>query len=126
MRMESMLKRRQVTKMLATVSKDLDPMINSQSLTKMSMAMDKFETQFENLDVHTQVMESAIDKGTAAYFKEDQVDSLLQEIAEENAMDVKELFEEAGIGQHKIRAKLIEETEEDEGQTQKLQGLLDI
>lgn len=125
-RMESMLKQRQVTKMLATVSKDLDPMINDKSLTSMSLAMDKFESQFENLDIESKVMESAIDNGTASAFNQNQVDDLLQEIAAENALDVEKLFEEAGIGQNKLKQKVVEETEEDKQQTQKLEALLDI
>ena len=125
-RMESVLQQKKVTKMLSTVSKDLDPMLNDSSLMKMSVAMDRFETQFETLDIQSKVMESAIDNGTAASFKEDQVDALLQQIADENAMDVEQLFDEAGIGQNKIKQKEVEQTEEDEQQTQKLQGLLDI
>lgn len=126
MRMESMLKQKQVAKMLSVVSKDLDPMINTNTMTKMTMAMDKFEQQFENLDIHSKVMEDAIDTGTASAFNENQVDNLLQEIADENAMDVEELFEEAGIGKHKIESKIVPSTEEEKQQTQKLQGLLDI
>ncbi len=60
MRMESMLKQKPVTKMLETVSKDLDPMINNNTLTKMSVVMDKFEQQFVDLDIQSKVMESAI------------------------------------------------------------------
>lgn len=126
MRMESMLKQKQVAKQLAVVSKDLDPLINNNTITKMTFAMDKFEQQFENLDIHSKVMESAIDTGTASAYNENQVDNLLQEIADENAMNVKELFEEAGIGQHKINIDKPQETEEEKQQTQKLQGLLDI
>merc|ERR1712130_798468 len=91
-RMESMLKQKQVTKMLATVSKDLDPMLNDKTLMSVSVAMDRFEQQFETLDVESKVMESAIDNGTASAFKEDQVDELLQQIADENAMDVQAMF----------------------------------
>ena len=126
MRMESMLKQKQVAKMLSTVSKDLDPFINTNTMTKMTMAMDKFEQQFETLDVHSQVMEKTLDTGTASAFNENQVDALLQEIADENAMDVQALFEEAGIGKNKIKAKIAPETEEEKEQTAKLQGLLDI
>mmetsp|Transcript_376 Transcript_376/g.506 ORF Transcript_376/g.506 Transcript_376/m.506 type:complete len:209 (+) Transcript_376:24-650(+) len=125
MRMESMLKQRQVTKQLAVVSRDLDPMINDNTMTKMTMAMDQFEQQFENLDIQSKVMESAMDTGTASAFNEDQVDGLLQQIADENAMDVKHMFEEAGIGEHKIKAKP-ELNDEEKEQTQKLEGLLDI
>eukprot|EP01084_Bolivina_argentea_P189002 325171_1 len=120
-RMESMLKQKQVTHMLANVSKDLDPMINNNTLTQMSVAMDKFETQFENLDIQSKVMESAIDTGTASAFNENQVDNLMQQIADENAMDVQEMFEEAGIGKNKIKDKFVE-TEEEKQQTQKLMG----
>ena len=41
MRMESMLKQKQVSKMLSVVSKDLDPMINTNTMTKMTMSMDE-------------------------------------------------------------------------------------
>merc|ERR1719251_679947 len=109
--------------MLASVSDKLDPMINTNTMEKMTMAMDAFESQFENLDIQSKVMESAIDSGTASVYNENQVDSLLQEIADENAMDVEALFDEAGIGKNKIKHK-IEETEEEKQQTQKLQGLL--
>ena len=127
MRMESMLQQKQLTKQLALVSKDLDPMINNNTITKMTMAMDKFESQFENLDVQSKVMESAMDSGTASVFNQNQVDNLLQQIADENAMDVQHMFEEAGIGQHKIKGKVVvQETEEEKQQTAKLQGLLDI
>ena len=125
MRMESVLQTQQVSKMLSSVSSKLDPMINTNTMEKMSLAMDAFESQFENLDIQSKVMEDTIDNGTTSLYDENQVDGLLQQIAEENAMDVKEMFEDAGIGQHKIKAKL-EETEEEKQQTEKLQGLLSI
>eukprot|EP01083_Nonionella_stella_P240337 840242_1 len=121
-RMESMLKQKQVTQMLSSVSKDLDPMINNNTLTKMSTVMDKFESQFQNLDIQSKVMEEAIDTGTASAFNENQVENLMQQIADENAMDVEELFDDAGIGKNKIKSKVVDETHEEKQTTQNLQG----
>jgi len=125
MRMESVLKTKQVTKMLSSVSSKLDPMINTNTMEKMSLAMDAFESQFENLDIQSKVLESTIDNGTTSLYDENAVDGLLQQIADENAMDVQEMFEDAGIGQNKLKPK-IQETEEEKQQTEKLQGLLSI
>merc|ERR1711920_1126078 len=57
MRMESVLKTQQVTKMLSSVSSKLDPMINTNTMERMSLTMDAFETQFENLDIQSKVLE---------------------------------------------------------------------
>lgn len=46
---------RQVTKNMVQVTKALDKALGSMDLQKVSMVMDKFETQVQNLDVHTSV-----------------------------------------------------------------------
>ena len=46
-----------VAKNMGSVVKSLDKAINSMELEKISAVMDKFETQFENLDVHESVSE---------------------------------------------------------------------
>ena len=45
----------QVTKNMASVTKALDKALGSMDLQKVSAVMDKFETQVQNLDVHTSV-----------------------------------------------------------------------
>lgn len=45
----------QVTKSMGQVTKALDKALNSMDLQKISAVMDKFETQVQNLDVHTSV-----------------------------------------------------------------------
>lgn len=45
----------QVTKSMGQVTKALDKALNSMDLQKVSAVMDKFETQVQNLDVHTSV-----------------------------------------------------------------------
>lgn len=45
----------QVTKSMGQVTKALDKALQSMDLQKISAVMDKFETQVQNLDVHTSV-----------------------------------------------------------------------
>jgi charged multivesicular body protein 1 len=45
--------------------------------------MDKFESQFSDLDVQTSYMEDAISSTTAVSTPQDQVDSLMRQMAEE-------------------------------------------
>ena len=45
--------------------------------------MDRFETQFENLDVQSQVMEGTMSNTTTLTTPQGQVDSLLMEVADE-------------------------------------------
>ena len=68
--------------------KALDKAINSMELTKISEVMDKFETQFEDLDVHTSVMENAMGTATTTSTPASQVDDLIKQVAEENGLEV--------------------------------------
>jgi len=45
--------------------------------------MDRFETQFENLDVQSQVMENTMCNSSTLTTPQSQVDSLMQEVADE-------------------------------------------
>lgn len=45
----------QVTKNMGQVTKALDKALNSMDLQKVTAVMDKFESQVQNLDVHTSV-----------------------------------------------------------------------
>ena len=45
--------------------------------------MDRFETQFENLDVQSQVMESTMCNSSTLTTPQGQVDNLMQEVADE-------------------------------------------
>lgn len=49
----------------------------------MSLVMDKFETQFSDLDVQTSYMEEAMSNTTAVSTPQDEVDALMKQTAEE-------------------------------------------
>ncbi len=51
--------------------------------TQISLVMDKFETQFADLDVQTSYMEDAMSSTTAVSTPQDQIDQLMRQTAEE-------------------------------------------
>jgi len=55
--------------------------------------MDKFEEQFDNLDVVTGYMGNAMDTSTAASTPEDEVSSLINMVADEHGLALSEGFE---------------------------------
>jgi len=48
------------------------------------MVMDKFEKQFEDLDVQIETMEGAMQNSSSLTTPQDQVDSLIMEVAEQH------------------------------------------
>lgn len=52
------------------------------------MVMDKFETQFTDLDVQTSYMESTMSSTTATTTPQDQVDLLMQQVADEAGLEI--------------------------------------
>uniref|UniRef100_A0A9L0TP85 Charged multivesicular body protein 1A n=1 Tax=Equus caballus TaxID=9796 RepID=A0A9L0TP85_HORSE len=77
-----------VTKNMAQVTKALDRALSSMDLQKVSAVMDRFEQQVQNLDVHTSVMEDSMSSATTLTTPQEQVDSLIMQIAEENGLEV--------------------------------------
>ncbi|MCO5589684.1 hypothetical protein L7F22_043652 [Adiantum nelumboides] len=96
-RVETAVTMRQVTGSMASVVKGMDRAMESMNLEKISMVMDKFETQFEDLDVQTSYMEGTIGATTASTTPQDQIDTLLQQVADENGIEVGQKLGEAGL-----------------------------
>lgn len=87
-RVQSALAMKQVTKSIGSVTKALESAMASMNLEKVSKIMDKFETEFTNLDVHTQVMEGAMSSATTLTTPQEQVDTLISQVAAEAGLDV--------------------------------------
>ena len=58
----------------------MESVMKSMDVEKISAVMDKFEQQFEDLDLNSQYMESAIDSTTAQTMPESQVDGLMAQV----------------------------------------------
>merc|ERR1712062_553954 len=79
-----------VAKNMGSVVKSLEKAVNSMELQKISEVMDKFESQFEDLDVHTAVLEDAMGSATTTTTPVDQVEALMKQVADENGLEITE------------------------------------
>ncbi|PAA65824.1 hypothetical protein BOX15_Mlig029636g6, partial [Macrostomum lignano] len=77
-----------VTKNIGQVTKDLERAMSSMNLEEVEKVMGKFEKTFEDLDVRTQTVESSMGNAMTLSAPEDQVSSLIQQVADENGLEV--------------------------------------
>ncbi|PAV21258.1 vacuolar assembly DID2 [Pyrrhoderma noxium] len=82
-RVETAVTMRQVTGNMTSVVKGMDKAMESMNIDKISLVMDKFESQFSDLDVQTSYMEDTMSSTTAVSTPQDQVDQLIQQVADE-------------------------------------------
>ncbi|KAI0774450.1 vacuolar assembly protein DID2 [Fomes fomentarius] len=82
-RVETAVTMRQVSGNMASVVKGMDKAMESMNLERISVVMDKFESQFSDLDVQTSYMEETMSNTTAVSTPQDEVDALLKQTAEE-------------------------------------------
>uniref|UniRef100_A0A8V0XVL4 Charged multivesicular body protein 1A n=5 Tax=Phasianinae TaxID=9072 RepID=A0A8V0XVL4_CHICK len=99
-----------VTKNMAQVTKALDKALSSMDLQKVSAVMDKFEQQVQNLDVHTSVMEDSMSSATTLTTPQEQVDSLIVQIAEENGLEIMDQLNQlpegaSAVGESSMRSQ---------------------
>ncbi|OLY85326.1 Vacuolar protein-sorting-associated protein 46 [Smittium mucronatum] len=86
-RVQTAVTMNQISRNMATVVVGMDRAMKSMNLDQISRVMDKFETQFEDLDVRTGVMESSVGGVVASSVPVDQVDSLLKQVADEAGLE---------------------------------------
>jgi charged multivesicular body protein 1 len=73
---------------MASVVRSMDSAMQTMNLEKISSIMDKFETQFENLDVQAQYMETGMGNTTTVSAPADQVQSLMQQVADAHGLEL--------------------------------------
>ncbi|WFD38757.1 uncharacterized protein MJAP1_001721 [Malassezia japonica] len=96
-RVETAVAMRQVTGNMSSVVKGLDRAMQSMDLERISAVMDKFENQIEDVDVQTSYMESTMGSTTASGMPQDQVDTLMQQVADQNGIEMHQQLGEAGL-----------------------------
>lgn len=80
--------RAQVSESMVAVTANLDQALATMDVSQISYTMEKFIQQSEDLDLSTKVMDSAIGESTSSSTPQNQVNGLLQRIADENNLDV--------------------------------------
>lgn len=68
---------------MAGVVRAMDAAMKGMNLEKISTLMDKFEQQFEDLDVQSSYMENTMSQTTTTAVPQGDVESLLQQVADE-------------------------------------------
>ena len=79
---------KRMTQSMQGVVKAMDSAMKSMNLEKISGLMDKFEKEFEDLDVQTSVMEGAMNQTTATNVPQDAVESLMKQQADEAGLEL--------------------------------------
>jgi len=79
-----------VTGNMVKVCRTMEGVMNSMNLEKISEMMERFEKQFENLDVQMNVMDNTMQSTSAQMVPEDDVMKLMNEKASEAGIDLRD------------------------------------
>ncbi|KAF2262600.1 hypothetical protein CC78DRAFT_534642 [Lojkania enalia] len=118
-RVQTAVTMRQVTGSMANVVRGMDSAMKSMDLEKISAVMDKFEEQFENLDVATEYYENASSSATAVGTPQEDVDRLMSQAADKAGVELQEDLQAAP--QAKIKTGPTEQ--EEDGLNERLRAL---
>lgn len=95
-RLETQAKMQGVARSMGGIVKALDRALATNNIEKVAETMDAFEKQFENLDVQSQVMEGAMSAQASLATPEEDVATLLQQVADEHGLEVQLNLPQAG------------------------------
>ncbi|EKG20135.1 Transcription factor CBF/NF-Y/archaeal histone [Macrophomina phaseolina MS6] len=101
-RVQTAVTMRQVTGSMANVVKGMDSAMKTMDLERISAVMDKFETQFEDLDVATGYYENATSSATAVGTPQEDVDRLMAQAADKAGVELNQELEGATPAKTKI------------------------
>lgn len=96
-RVQTAVTMRSVTGNMALVIKGMDKALQTMNLERISLVMDKFENQFEDLDASTNYYESATNNVNALTTPQEEVDELMSQIADEAGIEMKQGLNETKV-----------------------------
>ncbi|KAJ1703611.1 hypothetical protein LUZ63_003390 [Rhynchospora breviuscula] len=111
-RLDTQAKMQVIGKSMGSIVKSLDSTLATGNLQKMSETMDKFEKQFVNMEVQAEFMEGAMAGSTSLSTPETEVNSLMQQVADDYGLEVSVGLPQAAA--HAIPAKEQEKVDEDD------------
>jgi len=104
---------KQVSKQMARVTNIIGATFKSVDLEKTAMTMDVFEKQFEQLDLVLATMENSMNMATASVMPEDQVETLMRQVADENGLELAQDLDSIAVPQHIKEEKKVEQKDSD-------------
>lgn len=87
-RVQTAVTTKKVTQSMAGVVKSMDAAMKSMNLEKISGLMDKFEKQFEDLDVQASCMEDTMSSTTTVTAPQHEVEGLMHQVADEAGLEL--------------------------------------
>lgn len=96
-RIQTAVTMRSVTGNMTQAVRGMDKALQTMNLERISLVMDKFETQFEDLDASTNYYESTTNNVNALTTPQDQVDELLNQVADEAGLEMKQGLNETKV-----------------------------
>ncbi len=96
-RVQTAVTMRAVTKNMGSVVKGMDRAMQSMNLEQITQVMDRFESQFEDLDVQAGYMEGAMGSTTATSMPQEEVDALMMKVADEAGLELKQDMQAAPV-----------------------------
>ncbi|PKA57679.1 Vacuolar protein sorting-associated protein 2 like 1 [Apostasia shenzhenica] len=87
-RLDTQAKMQVIGKSMGSIVKALDSALATGNLQKMSETMDQFEKQFVNMEVQAEFMEAAMAGSTSLSTPETEVNSLMQQVADDYGLEV--------------------------------------
>eukprot|EP00758_Cryptobia_borreli_P009862 Tbor_TRINITY_DN5518_c0_g3::TRINITY_DN5518_c0_g3_i1::g.13147::m.13147/K12197/CHMP1, VPS46, DID2; charged multivesicular body protein 1 len=88
-RLDTAIKMKMISKSMGMMVRGMDKVLNGMEPERISKLMDTFEKQFETIDVTSEYMESAIGSSMALGAPEDEVNTLMSQVADEHGLDIK-------------------------------------
>ncbi|XP_046375260.1 charged multivesicular body protein 1a-like isoform X1 [Haliotis cracherodii] len=122
-RVQTALTMKEVTKNIAGVSKALDKAMQSMDLSKVEQIMEKFEKQFEDLDVRSATLENSMGNAMTLSTPEDQVTSLIQQVAEENGLEMVDQLKDLNPTTASVKSGASVEQSKEDDLSRRLQAL---
>lgn len=96
-RVQTAVTMRSVTGNMTQVIRGMDKALQTMNLERISMVMDKFENQFEDLDSSTSYYELATNNVNALTTPQEQVDELMNQLADEAGIELKQGLNETKV-----------------------------
>lgn len=88
-RLDTAIKMKMVTKSMGATCKGMEKVLQGMNPEQISHLMETFEKQFDNMDVASEYMQNAIGESTASSMPEDEVNTLMAQVADENGIQMR-------------------------------------
>jgi charged multivesicular body protein 1 len=122
-RVQTAVTMRQVTGNMTNVIKGMDKALQTMNLEHISLVMEKFEQQFEDLDASTEYYEGATNNATALSTPQDEVDLLMSKVADEAGLEMKHNLPEKALEQQQPATKAAVSEDKEDKLTERLRAL---